>query len=226
MGLGKLKLGLIPWQLGKLSTGLLILIAQVFVWISADWVFGAQAEIARQIMLIYFVFWLVVRTATGTTPAAMKVKEHGLVNFLLMFIITAVALIVLSMALPMLGSLSGSLEITIATVSVGTLGFGILHGFVKAYIEEDIFRDALPRAGLGDVLSNIIFAMFHLAVFFTVYNFGIMQALGGAITLFILGMVWSQVRNNFGILGSTASHLAWNIFAMGALGMLIGSVVI
>lgn len=221
-----LKLGLLPFRIGKVSTGLLIFLAQVFVWISADWVFGAQAAVAREIMLIYFLLFLVTRVSLGSTPSTMKVKEEGLLNFLLMFTVTAGILLVVSIVAPLAGVFAGGMELTLGAVTVSVLGFGILHAFIKAYIEEDVFRDALPRAGLGDVLSNVIFALFHLSVFFTVYNFGMVQAVTGAVTLFVLGMVWSQVRNNFGIMGSTASHTVWNIFAMGALSMLAGGMVI
>jgi hypothetical protein len=226
MVIERLKLGLIPFQLRKLSSGLLVFIAMIFVWISADWVFGGQATVARTIMLIYFLMFLVVRTALNTKPSAMNVREVGLFNFVLVFAGSALILIIAQGLLPFMGSISGVMEIAVASVSIGALGFGILHGFIKAYIEEDVFRDALPNAGLGDLVSNVLFGLFHLSIFFTVYGFTLIQAGAGAVTLFILGIAWSQIRNNFGILGSTASHLAWNMFAMGTLGILIGQAVI
>ena len=97
------------------------------------------------------------------------------------------------------------------------LGFGALHAFVKAYIEESVFRDALPKAGLGDVISNVLFGMFHLAVLTTVGGLTYLQALLPITVLIILGLVWAGVRNIYGIMGSTGSHFAWNLFAYGAL---------
>ncbi len=235
MVLGKFTLGLIPFDVKKISAGVVLFIAQVFVWISADLFFGAFAETARQIILIYFILWLMVRVSTGTRPAAMEVKHGGFQNFIALFLVTAVFFLVLMMVAPAFGT---SAEIAIASISVAGFGYGMLHGFIKAYIEEDLFRDAIPKAGLGTIISNILFALFHLSilVMFTIPSWvaeGILPSLGAAnwqyaispvIMLFILGLIWSQVRKNYGVLGSTGSHFAYNLFALGTLGMLVGAV--
>ena len=103
------------------------------------------------------------------------------------------------------------------------LGFGFLHAMVKAFNEELIFRDALPSIIGGkakllyvDIVSSVAFGAFHFAV--SGASLLVMAFLS------VLGFIWSQVYRRFGLMGSTGSHFAYNLAALGVLSKVFGGV--
>lgn len=227
----------LPFKKQAASAGVIVLLSILFMWISADFIYGAYADMVRQTMIIYFFTFLLVYTAVNGKPKSMD--GESLWNFILGFIATSVILLGLSFVIaPLLSAANIAEPVVIASISITGLGFGVLHGFVKAYIEESVFRWALPKlANLGDIISNILFGVFHTAVLVTVtipalVVDGTLADLGAAnwtyaimpvIMLVVLGFVWSYIRGTnggglgWGIMGATGSHMAYNLFALGIL---------
>lgn len=209
------------FKMHLLNVGIIVLLLQLFLWIGADYIYGAYAETVRNVLIVYFFMFLLVRVTLGGKPHALSEKESWF-NFILMFILTSVILLAFSFIPGMVSTAELTIALPstlIAAMGVTALGFGALHAFVKAYIEEDVFRSALPiKAGLGDIISSILFGIFHFAVLVTVRGLTPVQALLPIAVLIGLGLLWSRVRDGFGILGATGSHFAWNLFAFGVLG--------
>lgn len=216
---------LIGVNLKKLNVGVIVLIIQAFMWISADFVYGQYAAMVREVLLIYFILFLIVRVTLGGKVSTVR-PGASWASFIIAFILTSVAV----MAFGLIGGAAEVASLTShipqAAVGVSALGFGALHAFVKAYIEEDVFRAALPRmAGFGDIISSVIFGAFHLSILI-MQGMILQLALIPMAVLVVLGMVWSQVRNHFGIMGAVGSHFAWNLFAIGVLfGIFTGGLV-
>ena len=206
----------IGFRAKAMNVGFIILLIQLFLWISASYIYGEYAETVRNILIIYFFMFLITRVTLGGRPAGMSPRESWS-GFLLAFVFTSAILLALGFASGLF-EVASLTEVTPAAVGVTALGFGALHAFVKAYIEEDVFRSALPQAaGLGDFVSNILFGLFHFSMLMTVGGLTLETIWLPIIVLISLGMIWSVVRNHFGIMGSTGSHFAWNLFAFGAL---------
>jgi len=119
------------------------------------------------------------------------------------------------------------------------MGFGLLYAFVMAFDEEAVFRYLLPKvAGLGDIVSNIFFGLFHFFVLYAETSIlldagkitEIMQwsiITFDVITLVGLGFVWAWMRDHAGgIIGSTGSHFAYNCAKYGVLTALMAGVLL
>ena len=199
----------------KFAVGIAILFTQLFLYINAEAVYGPYASMVRNVMLAYFVLLAVF--SPYVIKILMGIGPKDLPSFSIMFAMTAVIMLVVGGSIVLI---TGEVEkgITLA------LGFGFLHGFVKAFNEEVIFRGVLPMIMGGsvkasiyvDVISSVAFGVFHLAV--TGVNIYAM------IFLSALGFVWAMVRNRFGIMGSTGSHFAYNLGVMGVLPVILGGV--
>ena len=189
----------------RLTVGILVTLIQLFLYINADWIYGPYADQARNVLLAYFILTTVVLASFAVKLPTLDVGEKGLYNFFVGFVLTSVFMLLIPKALQ---ARLASIETTAMA-----LGFGLLHGFVKAYNEEIVFRGILPKAlggGLyADVLSNILFGLFHLAV--------TGASLPAIFLLSILGMIWAFIRNRIGLMGSTGSHFAYNLGVMGVL---------
>lgn len=227
-----LAIRLLPFRPKVLSAGVIIMFSMLMMWIGADYIYGAYSPIVRNIMTIYFFLFTITYVMVNKTPKIIEGSGESLSNFALGFFITALPLFFLFSAIGILGQTANIVEPFIATITITGIGFGALHGFVKAYVEESVFRWAIPKhAGAGDILANILFGLFHFFVLIGVTIPGLILAGGlvdlGAMNftyaivpmmvLTVLGLFWSQVRNHFGIMGSTGSHFAWNLFALGVL---------
>lgn len=191
----------------KIAVGIVIIILQLFVYVNADYIYGPYAGMVKNVLLVYFV--LMAMFSPVVIQILQRMGPADIASFSVAFIITAAVMLVVPVA-----SITGEVEkgLTLA------LGFGFLHGFIKAFDEEIIFRGALPQLMGGsiyaDVISSIIFGVFHLAV--SGANIFVMLLLMG------LGMVWALVRSRFGLMGSTGSHFAYNLAALKVLPKIIG----
>ena len=198
----------------KLSLGLIILIIQAFLWINAEWIYGSYAEVVRTTLTIYFILFIIVALPFGrkipTFTSGVSGLSKFLAGFFLMFVIVSLLLI---------GKVFTAAELASLEAVKLALGFGLLHGFVKAYIEELVFRYFLPfAAGLGDFISNILFGVFHASVAFMSGN---PAPISTVVFLIVLGFVFSIIRGKgnkgLGLEGATGAHYAYNLFALGAL---------
>lgn len=197
----------------KFAVGLAVILIQIWLYINADAIYGPYAGMVRNTMLAYFL--LIAVFSPFVMKSLLRLGPQDLPNFTIMFILTSAVLMIVPAVTHLV---TGEIEqgLTLA------LGFGFLHSFVKAFNEELIFRDVLPSImGNGmvasiyvDIVSSLAFGVFHLAV----TNVNILAML----FLSALGFVWSQVYKRFGLMGSTGSHIAYNLAVLGVLPKMFG----
>lgn len=192
-----------------MSLGIFAVLIWLFLWTQADYVFGPMAAQARQTMTLYFFLLLIPLVVFRESIPGSKENIRSLMPFILTFVVTLVVAMLFRTFV---------MEASIEFYTL-ILGYGLLYGFVKAYIEEIVFRWVLPKAGLGDIAASILFGLFHLAV---VMMAGMAAPWWAIITLMGLGFAWTLVRRafmQFGTGGAIAacvgSHFAYNIVALG-----------
>lgn len=201
----------------NLNVGIIVLIIQLFMFISADLFFLDYAQQVREILIIYFILYLMVWVTLGGRPVGIDRKET-FYSFLLGFFLTSAVLLIVFLPQAHTAALT---EVMPQASIASAMGFGLLHAFIKAYIEEDVFRVALPRY-FGDIISNILFGIFHLSVLMTIAGLSLLQAILPVCLLVVLGFIWAYIfRNNFGKMAAVGSHFAWNLFAYGILSVII-----
>jgi hypothetical protein len=210
--------------LGKVPVGFWVLIIQAFLWINANWIYGPFAANVKEILQIYFIVFLLVYVSLGLKLPTLNRERETLANFMFMFIITAIIMVTaFSAALPGMLAFVASVEPEAVAIAYG---FVFFHGFVKAYIEEVIFRYAVPMAMklngklnvYGAIISSVMFGVFHMSVAFLSGN---PYPVWMMIYLSLLGLVFYAVATRFGIMGSTGAHFAYNLGVLGVLPSLI-----
>ena len=204
----------------KITVGLIILFLQLFLYINSEYIYGVYAAEARQVLLVYFILITMVMASFATPLPTITAQPQDMMFFVLGFVATGIAVMLLPVRTAQLA--------TFETVKLA-LGFGLLHSFVKAFNEEAVFRSILPRmmggGTIADIASNVLFGIFHASMLQLQVAAGILTqsaALVAVFVLFVLGMVWAQVRNRWGLMGATGSHFAWNLAALGLLGQIFG----
>lgn len=200
----------------KITVNIFLLLLIAFAFVASDWLYGSYASVVRNVMITYFILFLLVKAFTGAPIPMMGVSFPELGAFGIGFIITAVIVWFLPV-----GSVG---ELTSDTLRLA-FGFGILHGFIKAYIEEAIFRGMLMKR-IGIMLSNISFGFFHVGVIIlTLTSMGLAVTFTAVavpvLTLTALGFIWSFMAQRFGFMSAVGSHLAYNLKAFGVLGTVI-----
>lgn len=211
---------------GKLGLGGFIFLMLLFFWINAEAVYAVFADEIRQVLLLYLIMLIGLLAVFREELPGRGEGAGGLAKFALFFAITyPVALAITTFLTP-----QGSLVATIDTFErlALAIGFGSLHAFGKAYVEEASFRGVLmKRLGqAGPILSSIIFGIFHANLAFR--NASQLVAAGELaqvavipyvlqvfMFLTIIGFVWALVARRFGLLASTGSHTAWNMVILG-----------
>src|SRR3990167_8588251 len=126
-------LGLAPFKSKLISIGIIVAIIQVFLLINANFIYGQFAPQVVSVLTVYFFLFLIIALPIGAKIPLEREGQKAIQGFVIAFIVTAAVMTVL----PQLIVKAASLEFV--TLS---LGFGLLHGFVKAYIEEVVFRYA------------------------------------------------------------------------------------
>ena len=198
--------------LGRLTIGAVLVILMAFLYSQADLVYGIYADQVRFVLSVYFFMFLLVMSGFGARMPLLSADLSQLSGFAIGFVLTAIPMLVI-VKLPVFGGVIQA-QVT-PDMLVTAAGFGLLHGFVKAFIEEAVFRDIL-QSRLGMVISNVLFGLFHFAVL----GANIM----GMIFLTVLGFGWSLMKERFGLMGSVGSHFAYNLGVMGILPGLVGVV--
>lgn len=185
-----------------------ILFLQIFLLVTADWLYGSYAPIAKDWLVAYLLMEALVLGAL-LKGGISEIETGNMAGFVFFFIITTV--VVIALRIP--SGLFSSIEPVRTIVAIG-----LLYGLVKAFIEEVIFRGVLPKF-IGGLKSQLVFGGFHastLAVF--VYPAqGFLGVLGVFALLSSLGVIWWYIFKRGGLLASTGSHLAWNLLAMGVM---------
>ena len=205
----------------------IIILVHIFLIFNADLAFGVFAETARNILLTYLLVVAAITAIFDVKPFSIQVGAIGLQYFVIGFVMTALLLLLVS---PLFTSqAAGSISTLVAAVSLG-----FMYAFVIAYDEEIIFRDLLPKKlHIPDLIAQPLFGLFHAAALSAVLAqkiaSGAIQAamfwpllLLGFAVLTALGFMWAFMRDRITIYGSTGSHFAYNAYAQGVLGMLIG----
>lgn len=214
-------LGFAPIIWKKISIGVLILLITAFLWINAAFVYGPFADVVRGILLVYLVLYaIMVASFKGSIPIFQR-GIGDLQNFIIAFAATTVIMLFIPLVLLQ--------QASVETIVLAT-GFGFLHAGVKAYIEEIVFRWVLPIGfGLGDIIANISFGVFHLGVLSVALmstgiamEAAIVASIIPMVSLIILGIVWSQLRNWGGLSASMGSHYAYNLIVLGVWGVILG----
>jgi len=204
---------LIPKRL-NITIGVIIVILQLFLFVNADWIFGVYASTVKNTLLVYLVLEALILATLNVALPTIELTIDKFAWFAIFFGITSFVMLVLP------SHIAGMLA-TFEKVRVA-VGFGILYGFVKAFIEEVIFRKLLPKVmGLGDLISNVLFGLFHVSML-TMMGLSGTQLLTGFIVLTLLGLIWAKIRDIGGIMGSTGSHLAYNLAVLGNLPAVLG----
>jgi len=183
----------------KISIPIIVLILQLFLYISADKIYGAGATTAKALLLAYMLMIVSVSVFTGLRPDKVKGQFNPL-NFFIFFIGSALLFLVIPQF---------NLFATIGVANAVT--YGIIQCFVVAYTEESVFRGLLPTF-FGDLNSSILFGLFHWAVsgslWFLVFATG-------------AGLLFAFIRDKFGIYASMGVHSAFNLKALGLLDTLV-----
>jgi membrane protease YdiL (CAAX protease family) len=202
----------------KLTLGILLLMTMLFVYLAADFIYGPYAPAVKNVMIVYFILFVMVMAGLKSGMPLLDTSPVALSSFAVGFAVTAVVFLFI----PLKGFAG---EITMTAVKMA-LGFGILHGFIKAYIEEAVFRGILMKR-IGIFFSNIFFGVFHIGVIILG-----LTAMGLAVTfasvgipvaiLIALGFAWSFIAQRWGLMASTGSHLAYNLAAFGVLKSVLG----
>jgi membrane protease YdiL (CAAX protease family) len=231
--------------LGRLNLSFIVMILTALLLISADQVYGPETGIRMQVVLLIYVVLLVWIRGDAGHKGEHPEQSIGpaiplfIAGFVLTYIIFTAFL-----AAPVTGELlpgliaASTLEIQASITFVSVLGFG--HAFVKAYIEEEVFRSKMmtllkPVSGKGDgtFMQNVrqelpaalVFGAFHFVVLYAFFGFtaSLWVAMGW---LSLLGLAWGIAEDRIGIAGSTGSHFAYNLIVFGMLPVLSGAVVV
>jgi len=207
--------------LSRIPVGFWVMLIQVFLWVNADWIYGPFAEGVKSILQIYFILFLVTYVSLGMKLPTLDRRKETLRNFMFTFIVTA--LFMVAVFPQFLAGQVASIEPEAIAIAYG---FVFFHGFVKAYVEEVVFRFAIPMAmqlkgGLeiyAAIISSVLFGMFHMSVAFLSGN---PYPVWMMVYLSLLGMVFYAVYKRFGVMGSVGCHLSYNLGVLGVLPMLI-----
>lgn len=189
----------------SLGVGAVVVIITLFMYVNAPALFGEFAPQAERIMQVYLFLLIGFLAMFNIAMPGLDTTPRALTGFVVMFFATWL----------IVGAVPRLITSSFEPLTLVSLGF--LYAFVKAYIEEVVFRQILPKTlALGDIVSNILFGLFHFAVLFSV-GVPLMTVLFSMVFLMVLGYIWSMVRDHFGILGATGSHFAWNMVALGVI---------
>jgi len=184
----------------RLSISIVVLIFTLFLFISADKIYGAGAGTAKTLLIAYMIMLVSVIAFTGIRPDMVKGNFKPL-NFLIFFLGSSLLFLVI----PKFSAF--------ATIGVANaIQFALIQAFVVAYTEETVFRGILPLVFGNDIIPAVLFGVFHWAVSGSVW-----------FLLFatIMGLVFAFVRDRAGIYASMGIHSAFNLNALGILEKLV-----
>lgn len=191
-----MNLWLVPRRIG---ISLVILLLQLFLFISADKIYGSYAGVAKNLLIVYMLMVVAVIAITGVKPETTK-DIGNFWWFFVFFIFASVVLLMFKVNTP--AGISG--------VSM-FWGLGLIQAFVVSYSEETVFRGILPQ-WIGDIYSNVLFGLFHWAV---------SSSLWFMLVAIIAGFAFSFIRDKFSIYASMGVHTAWNLKMLGLLDPLL-----
>ena len=195
-------------KLSAISLGVVILLVQLWMLVNTDVLFTENARQWKDVILVYLILQVTVfaipdlRSKLLDTPA--------LKGFLKVLVFAVITIALLSMSLTFLRSSS------LAGLSRGVMSLIILHGFIVAVIEENIFRHWLGKVRRwGNIRQAGIFAIFHYSVYSgNLFSLAFIFLLG--LALFWVKMKWSPKTD----LANIGVHWGYNVFVLGLLPLL------
>ena len=206
-------------KIGMLPTGIFIFFITLMLILGSDYIYGTFGGQMKDMLYVYL---FMLFGAMAMIPVIKPIKaiplSRGIASFAIMFMATFIITLTLSGLIATFIQVS-TLEVGIALIAT----FGLLHAFIKAFIEEKVFREIISRK-IGKIPSSIIFGLFHFFVLIGVLGFSWPLFLALA-WLSALGYIWCIVYERFGLMGSTGSHFGYNVVAMGMAPAILGVVI-
>lgn len=211
---------LIPGSFKAIRIDVIILFIMAILLLMSDFLFGALSPLIFPTIVAYSILFILSIRLGKFNVNELRKRPKVFQNLLF-----GVALmIVIAFALQSSGILSpgliASTETSGLTFAALIGGSGIVLVSMKAFIEEVVFRGALPKTGLGDIGSNLAFGLFHVATltaraaFDPTFSVALIPV---AVLLLVgLGFVWTFFRNSLGLMGAVGGHIGWNLAALGA----------
>lgn len=189
----------------KITAGFMIAILQMFLFLNADFIYGAYAPTARNVILFELLLVIVLVVFSNYDVGLLFRGPEDVTNAIVVFLAASFALSVL----PAVFLKMAQVEATVIVASVAWLG---LHAITIAFNEEVAFRGILD-AFFPMPIQSAMFAVFHVGV-----KGGNLLTL---LVLFALGAMLTVIRRRFGLLASVSAHFVWNLKALGVLDTLM-----
>ena len=202
----------------KLPVDFAIMLMMFYLILGADFAFGENAALMTNVLYMYMFMFVIARVTLPKVEKAQFPLGKAAMNFMAMFIVTAIVMLFLPSSVTALMA-AGSFDASI----LFAVSFGVIYALVKAYIEEDVFRNRISVVA-GEKGQAFLFGLFHFFVLVALFGFTTTLIIPIAL-LMVLGFIWGIMQNKFGTLGSTGSHFGFNAYILGILPRMLGSVV-
>lgn len=191
-----------------LTIGIIILLLILFILINPTFVNPAFPEKVQTIMTVYVALLALILASFDQKLPLLGTGIGAVVWFVVGFVATSFIVILIPQ------SVASSFEALQVVSGVVTVIFGLLFIFVKAFVEEIVFRGILADK-LGGVVQAGLFGLFHAGVL-TFGGASLPAILFGMFFLAFLGYVW-YMMSRADIMLAVGSHFAWNMHAFGLL---------
>ena len=195
-------------KLSAISLGVVILLVQLWMLVNTDILFGEQARQWKDVIIVYLLLQVTVFAIPDLRSKLLNIPFwKGFVKILLFAVIT-IALLSTSITFLHPTALAG--------ISRGVLGLILLHGFIVAVIEENIFRHWLGSIRrFGNLKQAAVFSAFHYSVYSgNIISLSFIFLLG--LALYWIKMKWSPTTD----LANIGCHWGYNVFVLGLLPLL------
>lgn len=216
------------YRLSTLPFRFYVGILWIVLYLGATAFYGAGSAAMQGILIGYFAMWVLMMVIVQALPgkAGKEAREsEPVAKALPMFLVFSIGTSLIFMLLYLL--LQGIMTASTLEASLGlALAGGLLTSFVKAYIEEDVFRGQIMPV-LGIVLQALLFGGLHAFILYYVGGVTDMAVLGACLAwLSGLGLLWGWMRRSFGFGACVGSHMGYNLVATGTALLLFGAVVV
>lgn len=195
----------------KTSLGAVVLLLTLFALFNAPAIWGEGFVQMRTQLMIYLV---ATSYYYATTNRKADIYKTGLFEGFIIFSIAFIVALMFFSVMPF--QPSGQ--------NVATSSFALIftHVFVVAANEEILFRgaipDLLPIKGYGaQMVSAVLFGLFHWTAYGAVWGSIVFAMVAGA----IFGLFYELYGKN-GLVVAIAAHSAWNLYALGVVGVIFG----
>jgi hypothetical protein len=216
------------YRLASLPFRFYVGILWIVLYLGATAFYGEGAAAMQGILVGYFAMWVLMMVIVQALPGKIgkQAREsEPTTKALPMFLAFAIGSSLIFMLLYLL--LQGIMTASTFEASLGlALAGGLLTSFVKAYIEEDVFRGQIMPV-LGIVLQALLFGGLHAFILYYVGGVTDLAVLGASLAwLSGLGLLWGWMKRNFCFGACVGSHFGYNMVATGTAVLLFGAAVV